>query len=432
MTAPLKLREFRLLFTAQVASNIGDWLDYLALAVLIAYVWEKGPGALAALAIVLAVSWIFVAPFSGVLVDRWPKKFVLIGADLARAAVVAGLIFAPNLYVLLVLVFLKTTFSTFFTPAEQATIRVVVPEEELHAANSLSQFVLQATKVIGPALGGLLVAATSPRVAFGVDAATFLLSAAVLSFLRPVEVARSSDEFEDEQAVGGYWHELREGLAYVASRRALLIAIGSFSAALFLLFCFDALSPLAFKELGVSKALFGLAVAGIGLGGVLGTIVVGNYASGVNPFALMGAGEVIVGAMVVVIGADLLASFDLPAIVFTPVLIVVGIASAGVLIGAPTIIQLETPAELMGRVSTTANSVPTAFQMFAPLVGAALAEWRSVGFVFALAGGALAAPGPLRLAPRPEVGVGVPVAAVATDAVSMAGLPAEQPTEVRR
>ena len=58
MTAPLKLREFRLLFPAQVASNIGDWLDYLALAVLIAYVWEDGPGALAALAVVLAVPWI--------------------------------------------------------------------------------------------------------------------------------------------------------------------------------------------------------------------------------------------------------------------------------------------------------------------------------------------------------------------------------------
>jgi hypothetical protein len=104
-----------------------------------------------------------------------------------------------------------------------------------------------------------------------------------------------------------------------------------------------------------------------------------------------------------------------------------------VLIGAPTIIQKETPAELMGRVSTTASSVPTAFQMFAPLVGAALAEWQSVGFVFALAGGALSALGLVVLALRPEVGVGVPVAAVAADAVSMAGtgVPTE-PTEVRR
>lgn len=432
MTAPLRLREFRLLFAGQVVSNIGDWLDYLALAVLIAYVWEKGPAALAALAIVLAVPWIAVAPFAGVLVDRWPKRTVMIGADLARAAMVAGMIVAPNLGMLLVLVALKTSFSTFFTPAEQATIRMVVPDEQLHAANALSQLVLQSTKVIGPALGGLLVALTSPRTAFAVDAATFVVSAAILSRLRPLHAAAPEEDEEAEEA-GGYWHELREGFAYVAGRRALLIAIGSFSAALFLLFCFDALAPLAFRELDVGKSLFGLAVAGIGLGGVLGTIAVGRWGGRVNPFVLMGGGEGVVGAMVVLVGVGLLAELGLPPIIWTPVLIVVGIASAGVLVGAPTIIQRETPAELMGRVSTTANAIPTAFQMFAPVAGAALAAWQSVGFVFTLAGGALAAVGLAVLALRPPVGVNVPAAVMAADPVFVAGASAStEPTEVRR
>src|SRR6185503_10480397 len=101
---------FRLLFSAQVVSNLGDWLDFLALAVLIAYVWHKGPGSLAALAIVIAVPWIVVAPFSGVLADRWPKRATMIGADLARAAIVIGFVFAPNVPVLLALVCLKTVF----------------------------------------------------------------------------------------------------------------------------------------------------------------------------------------------------------------------------------------------------------------------------------------------------------------------------------
>ena len=80
--------------------------------------WEMGPSALAALSIAIAVPWIFVAPFAGVLVDRWPKKRVLIGSDLVRAALVAGLIVAPSLPVLLVLVFLKTSVATFFAPAD--------------------------------------------------------------------------------------------------------------------------------------------------------------------------------------------------------------------------------------------------------------------------------------------------------------------------
>jgi MFS family permease len=427
MTAPLREREYRLLFSGQLVSNLGDWLDYLALAILIAYVWDYGAAALAALAVVIAVPHIFIAPFAGVWVDRWPKRAVMIGADLARAAVVLGLVFAPSLAVVLVLVFLKTTFATFFSPAEQTATRLLVPESQLHAANALSEFVQQSTKVIGPALGGVLVAATSPRTAFAVDAATFLVSAAILSRLRPLHVPVAAVEPGEAEQPGGYWHELREGLAYILSRRALLVAIAAFSAAVFLLLAFDALSPLAFKELGVGQTVFGLAIAAIGLGGVLGSIAVGRYGAGVNPFVWLGGAKVIIGGLVALMGGALLADLDAPAGVWVPVLLVIGVASAGVLIAAPTIMQRETPPELMGRVSTSATSIPTGFQMFAPIAGAALAEWQSVGFVFAVAGGGLAALGLIVLAVRPPVGVGVPVAVATGAEVLVAG--AEAPAE---
>ncbi len=421
MTAPLRLREYRLLFSGQCVSNLGDWLDFIALAVLIAYVWDMGPAALAALSVAIAIPWVFVSPFSGVLVDRWPKKRVLIGSDLLRAAIVACLIVAPSLPVLLILVFLKTSAATFFGPAEQATIRMLVPESQLHSANALSQLVQQSTKVIGPAIGGLLVAVTSPRVAFGVDAATFLLSALILARMRPIDDPAAGSEDEDEEETG-YWAELREGLAYIRARRALVLCIAGFGSTIFLLFCFDSLSPLAFQELGVSKALFGLAVAGIGAGGVLGTIAVGRYGGEVNPFVLLGGGTAIVGACVGLVGTALVTDLELPPWLWTPVLMVVGIASAGILVAAPTIIQKETPPELMGRVSTTATSIPTGFQMFAPIFGAALAEWQSVGFVFTLAGGALAVLGVGVLLSRVPVGVGVEIEAVADVAVAASGV----------
>ena len=168
----------------QVASNLGDWLDFLALAVLIAYVWEKGPGALAALALVIAVPWIFVAPFAGVLADRWPKRTAMVGADLARAAIVIGFIFAPNLYVLLALVGLKTCFSTLFSPAEQATIRMIVPEELLNAANALSQLVDPVDEGDRARRSAACSSASRRRASrFAIDAATFLVSAAILSRL---------------------------------------------------------------------------------------------------------------------------------------------------------------------------------------------------------------------------------------------------------
>jgi len=410
MSAPLRLREYRLLFSGQCVSNLGDWLDFIALAVLIAYVWEMGPSALAALSIAIAIPWVFMSPFAGVLVDRWPKKRVLIGSDLLRAAIVACYIVAPSLPVLLALVLLKTTVATFFGPAEQATIRRIVPEAQLHQANALSQLVQQSTKVIGPAIGGLLVAVASPQVAFGVDAATFLISAAILTRMRPIDDPSAARDDDEEES--GYWAELREGLSYLVSRRALVLCIVGFGATIFLLFCFDTLSPLAFQQLGVSKALFGLAIAGIGAGGVIGTILVGRYGGERNPFTLLGGGTVVVGCCVALVGGALLAELDAPPWIWTPVLVVVGIASAGILVASPTIIQKETPPELMGRVSATASSIPTGLQMFAPIAGAALAEWQSVGFVFATAGAVLAALGLAITAARVPVGVGVELQAV--------------------
>jgi len=407
LTTPLRQPNFRRLFAAQVASNLGDWIDFLALAVLIAYSWEHGPAALAALAIAIALPWIVVAPFSGVLADRWPKRTVMIGADLARAALVTGLIFAPNLGTLLVLVFLKTCFSTLFQPAEQATIRLTVPESQLHSANALSQLVLQSTKVLGPALGGLLVGLASPRVAFGVDAVTFVLSALILTGLRVAEPRRLAGE-EAEERGGGFWFELREGIAYIASRRALLISMAGFAAAIFLLLAFDSLAALAFRELGVSRALFGIAIAAIGAGGVLGAAAVGRYAGGLNPFVLMGAGCAVVGGLVALMGVALVADLDAPAAIWTPVLLVIGVASAGVLVSSPTILQRETPPELMGRVSTSAVALPTVCQLLGPIVGAALAEWQSVGFVFAVCGAGLALVGVVVWIVRPPVGVDVP------------------------
>jgi MFS family permease len=393
------------LFFGQIVSNLGDWLDFLALAVLIAYAWHKGPAALAGLAVSVAIPSILIAPFAGVLVDRWPKRRVMILADLGRAALVVGLVLAPSVWFVFPLVFFKATFSTFFNPAEQATIRFTIPEDLLHAAVSMSQLVLQATKVLGPALGGLLVGLWSPRAALGVDAASFLCSAAILSRLATVEAPATVEDEDEEPVERSFRRELSEGLRYIRSRRALLICIAGLSALVFLLLAFDTLSPLAFRELGVSRALFGLAVAAIGLGGVLGTIVVGRLGSSINPFVLMGAGTIVVGCLVVLMGAALLANLGVPAAAWIPVLLVIGVASAGVLIASPTILQRETPAPLIGRVSATASSIATLFSLLAPVVGSALAAWRGVGFTFALAGGGLAVLGLVLAILRPPVGI---------------------------
>ena len=170
LLVPLRNRNFRYLTAGEIVSDLGDWLDFLAIIALIVYRWGLGPTALAAFSVATVLPRVVLAPVAGVLADRLDRRTVMIAADLARVPVVLAMVFAPNLTTLLALVVLKGCFSTFFTPAWQATIRATVPEEDLLAANSLSQLSLQMTKVLGPALGGVLVAVSGPRAAFVADA----------------------------------------------------------------------------------------------------------------------------------------------------------------------------------------------------------------------------------------------------------------------
>jgi hypothetical protein len=180
----------------------------------------------------------------------------------------------------------------------------------------------------------------------------------------------------------------------------------------------------------------------VGGNGKLARDPIGQWGARANPFGLLGGAKLAVGALVALIGLAAIFDFDSAPAVWIPALLGIGFASAGVLVPYPTILQRETPPELMGRVSATAGSLPTVLQLAAPILGAALAEWQGVGFVLAVAGGGLALLGAIVLALRPPVGVGVAVApaepvapagpAEALQALRMAGLPLAGITEAQR
>jgi MFS family permease len=396
----LRHREFRLLWSGQVISDLGDWLDFLALIALIVYRWELGAGALAALSVTVAVPRVIIGPLAGVWVDRWPRRTVMVVSDFARAAIVLGLVFAPDLITVLALVFTKGVFSTAFGPARQASIRSTVPDDDLLAASSLSSLSVQVGKVLGPVLGGVLVAVVGPRAAFAVDAATFLVSAVFLMQLPPI-----APRARPREAGKGFWSELSEGLAYIVRRPTLTIAIGSMSAALFMIFIIDSIGVLALKELGVSEALFGVAVGSIGLGTALGALLISQWGRRLPPFRLMGVGQLVTGSSVAVLGAAVVLSVRGTGLEWVLVYFVTGLSAAAIMVTYSFILQIETPRELMGRVFATAEGVQTVFQLLAPPLGAALAGLYGVGIVFGTAGAALAVVGLLVMLASPRVQV---------------------------
>jgi MFS family permease len=405
---PLRHVAFRYLFAGQLISDIGDWLDFLALVALIAYHWDLGPGALAAVVVAAALPSVLVGPVAGVWVDRLPRKLLMIGADLGRAAIVLGLVWAPNLESVLVLVFLKFTLSAVFGPARQATIRTIVPDEDLLSANGLSQLSIQGTKVLGPIIGGVIVSIAGPRAAFVVDSLTFLISAACLTQLPArsaiPEPAASHVETEEAAVGQGLWAEFSSGLEVIFKRRALGVAVLGMAAALFMIFTFDGIGPLALRDLGVGEQLLGLAIGSIGLGTAVGAVVVSQWGGRSPPFMVMGGGMLVAGGLVACVGVAALVHLAADGLAWIPVWLAIGLSGAAVFVPYGYILQRETPPEMMGRVFASANGVQTAFQLSAPVLGAALAEITSIGLVLAVFGVGLSLVGVVVTALRPPLG----------------------------
>jgi MFS family permease len=124
-----KNKPFQRLFLSYSFSTMGDWFDMMAITVLISYVWNSDPMILALVPLTFAVPGLLFGQVAGVLADRWPKVRLLIVMDLVSAGMTVALMFAPNVYVLLGLLTLRSCAGTFHFPAQQALTRLIVAPE---------------------------------------------------------------------------------------------------------------------------------------------------------------------------------------------------------------------------------------------------------------------------------------------------------------
>ncbi|MBA3712581.1 MAG: MFS transporter [Pyrinomonadaceae bacterium] len=179
-------RDFRLLWSGQVVSEIGDWLNNIA--VLALTLELAGPGqmgrAIALYAIARHLPLFMFGPIAGVVVDRIDRRRVMIAADVVRAALALVFLLA-NLWQSLTLIYTvgaaMFAVAAFFNAAKRAAIpNIVHGTEELLNANSLSASTTAATIAIGSALGGLIATFIARDLVFGLNSLTFLLSAVII------------------------------------------------------------------------------------------------------------------------------------------------------------------------------------------------------------------------------------------------------------
>jgi MFS family permease len=378
---PLRSPAYRRLFASTAVSVIGDWLDFVAVLVLVTAVWRYGAGGLAAVSVAIAVPQL-AAPLVGVLVDRSPPRTVMVAADLARAGLTLALVVAPGLWVLVVLLALRSVCSTAFVPAEQTVLKRTVAGENLMSANAMMQSTVQTFKILGPALGGLLVAFVAPRTVFLVNAVSFVLSALILTGLRVGPIERAGGG-------AGYLRELWQGLDFVRRTAALRLTVATLGATVFLVFMYDAMTPLAVGALSMSPSYIGYLVSAVGLGGVLGSLLLAQWGGKARPFVLMAFAQLVVGLAAAAVGAGIAAHARTSPLVWLGVVFLLGVASAGVLVPFPVVVQSVTPDRLLGRTWTAIGVVPGVLQVLAPPIAAGLIAVLRLGWLFLLAGAGL-------------------------------------------
>jgi predicted MFS family arabinose efflux permease len=300
----LRHRDFRYLWLAQSASVIGDCIVIVALAL---FVIEL-TGSATDLGFVLAAASLPLVAFlliGGVWADRLPRHRVMVVTDLVRFALhalLATLIFtgAVAIWQLIVIEALFGSAEAFFRPAANGLLPQTVPEQEIQQANGLSTLSSNIGEFAGPALATALVLGLGAGWAFALDAATFLISAALLSRVRPrrrettarqlvsspapatpapapgtpapapVTAAAAVDSGEPVRV----WGEIRDGYREVRSRSWVWATLAAFCAALFTgLAPWFVLGPVVAREQYGEIGVYGLVSAVLGIGTILGSLL---------------------------------------------------------------------------------------------------------------------------------------------------------------
>jgi MFS family permease len=367
------IKPARRLALAAIPADFADWLDYTAIIALLVYVWHEGPLTLALYAIAASVPYAVIGPVLAVFTDRVNLKLVLVLSNLGRAVAIASMIVAPNAIAVLVIIFMRSSVDSQFTPARQAAIQATTPPELLAAANGFHHAINQTAKIAGPALGGLLLLFLSPQQIFGLNACFSLLAAVLLAGLalppRPKEERKP------------FLHELGAGLGEFRRSRLLLGGLIFSSTAYFAFFLYDSLFALLAQDFGLGTTVFGLSIAASGAGGLICALAAGRL-DRIPPFVMMATAAFVSGAVSVVVAVMALTGYDLPAIPFLALFALLGGATAFMLVPYRTIVQQTTPPDRIARVVAAGEAVSVVAMLSAPFIGSVIAARYGVAAAY--------------------------------------------------
>ena len=379
-------RLFFTIFAGQAASLLGSRLVQFAL------VWwltrETGSAVvLSAATLVALLPQIVLGPVIGALVDRWPRRRVMILADsgIALATVGLALLFAlgwARVWHIYVILFIRSLGGAFHWPAMQASTSLMVPKEHLARVSGLNQTLQGVVSIVGPPLGALAMEALPMQGVLAIDVGTAALAVLPLLLIAIPEVQREQGTASEARR-SSVWHDFRAGLRYVRGWPGLLVLIGLAMVLNFLFTPTGTLMPLLITEhFGKGALELGWMDSVWGSGMLVGSLVLSvwggfkrNIVTSLSALVGLGIGTLVVGLA--------------PGGLFTMALVGMGLGGFMLpLVNGPlmAVMQKAVAADMQGRVFTLLNSLTMLATPFSLAMAGPLADVLGVRLWYVLAG----------------------------------------------
>lgn len=378
MISALRSRNFRLLWLGQSVSVIGDAMVIVAVGLYVTRLTGK-PSDVGLVLAAYAFPMVALILIGGVIADRLPRQQVMIVTDVIRAVLhgtLAVLIVtsAVRVWHMVVVGALFGTAEAFFRPAYTGLVPQTVPEQDIQAAQALGGVSTELATFASPALATLLVLGVGGGAAFGLDAATFVVSAVLLSRVRPRP--RGAPGIR-----GTMLRELRDGASAVRERPWIWGTISAFSVALLLALApFFVLGAAASREVYGTDAVFGLTNAAWGLGTVTGAVLGSRWRPNRPIFAAMLAAVPWPGAIALYAAGP-------PLAILYPAMALAGVGIGVFAVWWETALAQRVPPHLLSRVSAwdwmgSLALLPAGYLLAGPVA-------HALGAVHVLVGGGL-------------------------------------------
>ncbi len=360
-----RLPGFRAVWIAQFVSIFGDFLALFGIISFITFRLHGTAVQVTTITIAYILPLALFGPFAGVLVDHMNVKRTMIASDLIRGVLALLLLFCTRVPQIAGVLLALSVVSCLFVPAQSITVRTLVPRDELLRANAALSQAFYLIRIASPLVAGALVAWLSEKATFYLDAASFFISALMLSTL----VVNRPPRENADKTLSGLARDFVEGNRFIFTHPGLSFVFLAMAVAMFVLSSFSPLISIFVRdELRAGPFLFGLISAMVGVGLIVSTTVMmktqgRKIAPNVVIYGLfsLGAGTAILG----------ISQWPWLAGVST---FLMGVAVALVLVPAQTMSQQETPHEMVGRVSSTFMSMISVAQIFGLLLSGSLAH----------------------------------------------------------